>query len=184
MKPSPSIWHYVVNIKSTVKILSISVAFLENMNFTDAIAQIGFTNWDGWKKLEYSILRASLVEILPTCLLLCIEAIITAEFATLLRLHCIVLVIIRHHLKVNRSQNSLKTNEWICFSILTTWKYLKLEFGFQVSRIFLPSCQDRKTNLFFCFLGEVIGLFFFVTDVTHSWALEGTNCKIRRFCQG
>ena len=32
MKSSPSIWRYVVNIKSTVKILSIFVAFLENMN--------------------------------------------------------------------------------------------------------------------------------------------------------
>ena len=33
MKCSPSIWHYVVNFKSTVKILSVCVAFLENMNF-------------------------------------------------------------------------------------------------------------------------------------------------------
>ena len=33
MKSSPSIWHYVVNVKSTVKISSIFVAFLENMNF-------------------------------------------------------------------------------------------------------------------------------------------------------
>ena len=30
-----SIWRYVVNVKSTVKILSIFVAFLENMNFTN-----------------------------------------------------------------------------------------------------------------------------------------------------
>ena len=34
MKSSPSIWRYVVNVKSTMKISSISVAFLENMNFT------------------------------------------------------------------------------------------------------------------------------------------------------
>ena len=34
MKSSPSIWHYVVDVKSTVKISSIFVAFLENMNFT------------------------------------------------------------------------------------------------------------------------------------------------------
>ena len=34
MKSSPSIWRYVVNVKSTVKISSIFVAFLENMNFT------------------------------------------------------------------------------------------------------------------------------------------------------
>ena len=33
MKSSPSIWHYVVIVKSTVKILSILVAFLEDMNF-------------------------------------------------------------------------------------------------------------------------------------------------------
>ena len=32
-KFSPSIWRYVVNVKSTVKISSIFVAFLENMNF-------------------------------------------------------------------------------------------------------------------------------------------------------
>ena len=32
MKSSPSIWHYVVDVKLTVKISSISVAFLENMN--------------------------------------------------------------------------------------------------------------------------------------------------------
>ena len=34
MKSLPSIWRYVVNVKSTVKILSIFVAFLENINFT------------------------------------------------------------------------------------------------------------------------------------------------------
>ena len=33
MKSSPSIWHYVVSGKSTVKILSIFVAFLENTIF-------------------------------------------------------------------------------------------------------------------------------------------------------
>ena len=33
MKSSPLIWLYVVNVKSTVKILSIFVAFLENVNF-------------------------------------------------------------------------------------------------------------------------------------------------------
>ena len=33
MKSSPLIWYYVVDIKSTVKISSIFVAFLENMNF-------------------------------------------------------------------------------------------------------------------------------------------------------
>ena len=34
MKSSLLIWRYVVNVKSIVKILSIFVAFLENMNFT------------------------------------------------------------------------------------------------------------------------------------------------------
>ena len=33
MKSSPSIWHLLHNVKSTVKISSIFVAFLENMNF-------------------------------------------------------------------------------------------------------------------------------------------------------
>ena len=33
MKSSMSIWHYVANVNSTVKISSIFVAFLENMNF-------------------------------------------------------------------------------------------------------------------------------------------------------
>ena len=32
-KSSPSIWHYVVSVKSTVKILPIFVAFIENTNF-------------------------------------------------------------------------------------------------------------------------------------------------------
>ena len=42
MKSSPSIWRYVVNVKSAVKILSIFVAFLENMNFKNkAILQNG-----------------------------------------------------------------------------------------------------------------------------------------------
>ena len=34
MKSSPSIWQYVVRVKSTVKIWSIFVAYLENKNFT------------------------------------------------------------------------------------------------------------------------------------------------------
>ena len=33
MKSSQMIWHHVVNVKYTVKISSICVAFLENMNF-------------------------------------------------------------------------------------------------------------------------------------------------------
>ena len=35
MKSSRLIWRYVVNVKSTVKISLIFVAFLENMNFKD-----------------------------------------------------------------------------------------------------------------------------------------------------
>ena len=38
MKSSPSIWRYVVNVKSTVKISSIIVAFLGNMNFNNSFA--------------------------------------------------------------------------------------------------------------------------------------------------
>ena len=34
MKSLPSIWHLLHNVKSTVKISSIFVAFLENMNFS------------------------------------------------------------------------------------------------------------------------------------------------------
>ena len=33
MKSSPLIWRYVVNVKETVSISSIFVAFLDNMNF-------------------------------------------------------------------------------------------------------------------------------------------------------
>ena len=33
MQSSPPIWHYVVSVKSSVKILSNFVAFLENINF-------------------------------------------------------------------------------------------------------------------------------------------------------
>ena len=48
---------------------------------------------------------------------------------------------------------SPKKEQWICFSILTVRKYLKLEIEikFQV----FPDCQDRKTNSFVCFLGEI-----------------------------
>ena len=43
-KSSPSIWHYVVSVKLTVKILSIFVAFSENVNFTVQIFPVLFTN--------------------------------------------------------------------------------------------------------------------------------------------
>ena len=35
MKSLPKIWRYVVSVKSTVKILSIFVAFLEKTNFNN-----------------------------------------------------------------------------------------------------------------------------------------------------
>ena len=38
MKSSPSIWRYVVNVKSTVNILSSFVAFLQNMNFNEMLS--------------------------------------------------------------------------------------------------------------------------------------------------
>jgi hypothetical protein len=37
MKSSLMIWHHLVNVKYTVKILSICVAFLENMNFNNTM---------------------------------------------------------------------------------------------------------------------------------------------------
>ena len=40
MKSSQLIWRYVVNVKSMLKILSIFVAFLENINFTDLFATL------------------------------------------------------------------------------------------------------------------------------------------------
>ena len=40
-KSSPPIWHYVVSVKSTVKISSILVALLENTNFT-IVGALGF----------------------------------------------------------------------------------------------------------------------------------------------
>ena len=41
-KSSPSIWHYVENVKTTVKLSSIFVTFLENMNFTKILFFIHF----------------------------------------------------------------------------------------------------------------------------------------------
>ena len=44
MKSSPLIWHYVIDVKSTVKNSLIFVAFLENMNFNK------FQPWKAGKK--------------------------------------------------------------------------------------------------------------------------------------
>ena len=59
MKSSPSVWHYVVNVKSTVKISAICVAFLENMNFKqisrkncDALRLEIFSNKKGGNKSQ------------------------------------------------------------------------------------------------------------------------------------
>ena len=41
-KSSPSIWHLLHNVKSTVKISSIFVAFLENMNFNSQLQSSTF----------------------------------------------------------------------------------------------------------------------------------------------
>ena len=57
--------------------------------------------------------------------------------------------------KLSSRNFSQETNERICFSILTTQKYLELEIENQVSSTFL-SRQYRKTNAFVCFLGEVM----------------------------
>ena len=46
MKSSPSIWGYVVSVKSTVKISSIFVAFLENMNFKKLDQQVHMLAWN------------------------------------------------------------------------------------------------------------------------------------------
>ena len=56
MKSSPLIWPYVVNVKSTVQILSIIMAFLENMNFkrehgAEIARKIGLAN-KGPSKIE------------------------------------------------------------------------------------------------------------------------------------
>ena len=63
-------------------------------------------------------------------------------------------------LKVRRSWSKIvepqllkKNKQTTLFFILTTWKYLKFEIEIQV-QVF-PSCQDRKTNSFLHFLGEV-----------------------------
>ena len=45
MKSSQSIWRYVVNIKSMVKILSILAAFLENMNFKPQVGTLTHNLW-------------------------------------------------------------------------------------------------------------------------------------------
>ena len=48
MKSSPSIWRYVVNVKLTVKILSIFMAFLESMNFMYLLCQVKNVFFSTW----------------------------------------------------------------------------------------------------------------------------------------
>ena len=55
--------------------------------------------------------------------------------------------------KIVEPYSSQKTNERFCFSILTTWTYLNFNFDFRFQ--VRPGRQDRKTNSFVCFLGEV-----------------------------
>ena len=53
MKSSPMIWHHVVNVKYTVKILSICVPFLENMNFNNTMYIDSIFNlWSGSGNLK------------------------------------------------------------------------------------------------------------------------------------
>ena len=76
-------------------------------------------------------------------------------------------------LKVSRSRNKIvepnfshKMNGQICFFILTTQKYLKLEFQFQVSSISESSgAQDRKTNSSICFFWRSYGLTILFRDL-------------------
>ena len=52
-------WQYVVNVKSTVKILSIYVAFLENVNFTNVFCDgmdKTFWIWVNFKIQKWNIL--------------------------------------------------------------------------------------------------------------------------------
>ena len=57
-KSSPSIGHYVVSVKWTVKILSIFVAFSENMNFNRMNAALILAG-NSWKR--YRIVFINLV---------------------------------------------------------------------------------------------------------------------------
>ena len=56
MKSSLMIWHYVVNVKYTVKILSICMALLENLNFNN-ILWSGSGNLKGTFEGQLMILR-------------------------------------------------------------------------------------------------------------------------------
>ena len=66
MKSSSSIWHYVLNVKSTLKILSIFVVFLENMNFTDLLwTYLASNQWT----LSLSPSRKNVIHIWQGCAL-------------------------------------------------------------------------------------------------------------------
>ena len=55
MKSSPSIWRLLHNVKSTVKITSIFVAFLENMNFKgDSVEERLYKKTSLYSKFEFS----------------------------------------------------------------------------------------------------------------------------------
>ena len=56
MKSSLSMWRYAVNVKSTVKISSIYVAFLENTNFTTDFSDLWFPRWKRVKDMTNKLL--------------------------------------------------------------------------------------------------------------------------------
>ena len=72
MKSSPSLWHFLHNVKSTVKILSIFVAFSEKRNFA---SNLGFKNqrshfcyrfvYLDWKRLKTVLTTFFAFEFLP-----------------------------------------------------------------------------------------------------------------------
>ena len=69
--------------------------------------------------------------------------------------------------KLSRWNFSQKMNERICFSILMTRKYLKLNFDFKF-QVF-PSRQDRKTNLFVCFWEKFTTRQFCFVKIKFRW---------------
>ena len=68
MKSSPSIWHYVVSVKSLVKILSNFVAFLENTNFTFLDDHFALKFWSRiWRAPYYLQKKKTLFERSSSC---------------------------------------------------------------------------------------------------------------------
>ena len=78
MKSSPSIWHLLHNVKLTVKISSIFVAFLENMNFL-TFDQIRSSIDKNVLKFMYSKKATQIDEIFTVDLTLCSRCQIVGE---------------------------------------------------------------------------------------------------------